>query len=235
MKFAIPSLKKLKRDDWQFVLQTFTPVLLGAMLVSMGQCSQTASPEIAPVATAPKTAEPIPVVLRWPRSYSVGGLSSNSPVIPGTPLGQRAEAVKLDRPFTGYELWVILGDGKKERADNHPYCYQDIPIIEYHWELKTEDDGEGPPTTVLGYRDRCGPRQYYSWDDCMSDAFTVGGEWLFNPNHGRGYYDDRDRWHHYDRARFECRAVTLDEYPVNDIERRDARALAAARRARVVQ
>lgn len=232
MKFGMPPLGKMKREDWQFVLSVFLPVTVGLTLVTC-QPARVAESVSAPavVDTKPK---PIPITLQWPRGFFRQDLSYRPTVKEDTPLGHtRWEATKV-APYIGFELWMVISDGKVKKEKDWPYCNYDVPIIEADWSAPPQEDGcggcEGPPSNLIGYRSYCGPRRYYDLQSCKRDMLGVSGEFLYGDQE-RGYYDDQERWRYYDQVRVECRPVKLDEYPVSDFEFRDAKALAAARKA----
>lgn len=234
MKFGMPPFGQLRREDLLFMGQMFLPVMAGLMLVT---CQPAPAPQAPQTVAVEPAQKPIPITLNWPRGFFRSDLSYKMPVEENTPLGHTRWDVTKVAPYIGFELWMIISDGRVEKAKDFPYCDNDTPIIEADWSAPPQDDGcggcEGPPTNLLGYRSYCGPRRYYDLESCKQDSLGVSGEFLFGDQE-RGYYDDQNRWHHYDRVRVECRAVKLDEYPVSDFEFRDAKALAAARRAKGV-
>lgn len=234
MKVAMPPLAKLTRNDWQFTLQIFLPVLLALMVISAGQCSQQhpAPEQVVAAIEADAKPAPIPVKLQWPTSYfRIGDHEANpaSPLQEGTPLGHITshERPKSGRTIKVWNLWVLISDGKgHDEAREINYCRDAVPIIENDWDAGAQDDGcdgcEGPLTNLLGYRDYCGPFGYYEKDDCTRSAFEIGGDWLVTKfPHIMG--DDNETVIRRDRAEFQCRATLTDEYPINEVEERSWR------------
>lgn len=218
-------MRTLNAKGWAVVGATFAATFFAGMVVAP-------HPELEPTQVEPSTVErePIPITIRTPHYVSRPGRVQKR-ALERTLLGHTGrDATKLDRSFLGYELWIIVSDGEVEMEDDFPFCKFDAPIIERDYSGLPNSDG-AYPEHLLGYRTYCGPRRYYTHGDCMRDAFDIGGDLLASGHRiSRGYYNDQRQWIPYDRARFECREVVLDEYPVADAEWRDERKLAAARK-----